>query len=343
MSLVSPLSVRISQKELFLVNFKPTYKLNIISDAEFPQEIDRIQSALSNCLHSGFFDSFDGKKIYYEYFLAEQSRGSIVVVHGLSEFTKKFYELATYFLEQGYNVFLYDQRCHGFSDRLTDNFDLIHVDRFEDYVRDLETYIDNIVRPISNKPINIYSHSMGGAVSLLYLAKHQDVIQKAVLSAPMVEPTVEQVPAVVARYGLGFVKMFCGGKKKFSGSQEFNPEHPYRPESEPSRNRFYHNLNMRRNERHYQTSPMSLGWVYEALALKPKMLRNKISKAISTPVLLLSAERDTVVQNKAQQLFAVRCPACKIEVIPNTNHSLLTGSKETLETTVTRTLEFYEE
>lgn len=324
------------------MNFKPTYKLNIVSDEDFPKKIDRIKTALSDCLYSGFFDSFDGKKIYYEYFLAEQSRGSIVIVHGLSEFTKKFYELTTCFLEQGYSVFLYDQRCHGFSDRLTDNFDLIHVDRFEDYVRDLETYIDNIVRPNSSNSIYIYSHSMGGAVSLLYLAKHQNVIRKAVLSAPMVEPTVEQVPTVVARYGLGFLKVFYGGKKKFSGSQEFNPEHPYRPEAEPSRNRFYHNLNMRRNEPHYQTSPMSLGWVYEALKLKPKLLSNRISKAINTPILLFSAEKDSVVQNKAQNDFAVRCPVCTLEVIPNTNHSLLTGSQETIQTTIKHTLEFYE-
>ena len=273
--------------------------------------------------------------------MAENSHASIVIVHGLSEFSKKYYEIATYFLNQGYNVFLFDQRCHGLSDRLTERIDLIHVDRFDDYAADLEQYINAVVLPADPKPLYLYSHSMGGAVVALYLARHPDVVEKAVLSAPLVEPRVTIVPQTIARIGMRIGAIVRGKKVKPAFSKNFNPEHPYHPEAEPSKNRFYHNLNMRRNEPRYQTTPMTLGWIDQSLRLKGRLLKRSVAGAIKTPILLLSAELDTVVINEAQHQFADRCPACKLEIIPGTNHSLLTGNYETMTTVITRTLDFY--
>ena len=66
-------------------------------------------------------------------------------------------------------MFLYDQRCHGLSERLTERVDLIHVDRFDDYVKDLEIYIDTIVaKNKGSNPLYIFSHSMGGTVTAMY-------------------------------------------------------------------------------------------------------------------------------------------------------------------------------
>ena len=77
----------------------------------------------------------------------------MVILHGMSEFTCKHYELAYYLLQQGYNVFLYDQRGHGRSQRLTDRIDLIHVERFSDFVEDLDLFVNNIVLPAADKPL----------------------------------------------------------------------------------------------------------------------------------------------------------------------------------------------
>lgn len=323
------------------MRFVPDHQLHILTDDAFASAISGIEARLEACRNSGFFDAFDGKKIYYEYYLAEGSHASVIIVHGLSEFSRKYYEMATYFLNQGYNVFLFDQRCHGFSDRLTDQIDLIHVDRFSDYVADLERYIDTVVLPTEQKPLYIYSHSMGGAVTALYLAKHPGMIQKAVLLAPLVEPQVGKVSPTAARISIRISVILRGAKKKFPFSQEFKPDHPHRPSAEPSKNRFYHNLNMRRNEPRYRSTPMTLGWIDQALRLKSILLSPSVAGAIQTPMLLLSAERDSVVVNKAQRQFADRCPACHMEVMADTNHSLLTGSLETMTTVITRTLDFY--
>ena len=323
------------------MRFVPDYNLEIIREEAFPTAIREIEQQLEPCRNEGYFVTFDGKKIYYEYFLAENSVASIVIVHGLSEFTKKFYEVASYFLRQGYNVFLYDQRCHGLSDRLTDRIDLIHVNRYEDYVKDLQIFIDTVVIPADAKPLYLYAHSMGGAVSLLYLSKHGDRIQKAVLSAPLIEPVSVDLPRWFICPAVGIAKWFCGRKRKFPLSSEFNPDHPYRQSADASENRFYHNLNMRRNNPRYQTTPLSFSWNHRTLQLRPRLLSRRFIRRIQTPLLLLSAEKDTVVKNEPQYIFAERCPVCTLISVPDTNHGMLAGTFETITAHIQHTLSFY--
>lgn len=323
------------------MRFIPDYTLNILSDSAFSEEIKNITAKLDSCRHSGYFDSFDGKALYYEYFLAENSTASIVLVHGLSEFTKKYYELAYYFLNQGYNVFLYDQRSHGLSFRMAEPIDLIHVDSFEDYVKDLALFIDNVVIPADSKPLFIYSHSMGGGVSALYLARHPEKIQKAVLSAPLFDPQIGNLNHTFALWGTRFYKLLRTGRAKFMFSKEFDPDIPFEKSKDVSRARFEHNMGMRRADPHYQSTPMSLGWICAALTFRKKLLKKRITGRIQTPILLLSAENDTMVKNDAQHQFAGLCATCQLVTLKNTNHSMLTSRPEIIEEHIKRTLDFY--
>ena len=91
----------------------PSYQLSILQEATFSEEMAAVAAQLADCRQEGTFCGFDGKELYYEYFQVQESRGAIVLVHGLSEFTGKYHEFAWYLLNQGYDVFLYDQRGHG--------------------------------------------------------------------------------------------------------------------------------------------------------------------------------------------------------------------------------------
>ncbi len=322
--------------------FNPKGKYEIIAEETFPETIKEVESELEKCKHSGSFSAFDKTEIYYEYFLAQNPKASVIIVHGLSEFTRKFYELSYYFLNEGYNVFIFDQRCHGLSGRLTDIIELLHVDRFDDYVLDLEQFIEEIVLPTSNQPIYIYSHSMGGAISALFLEKRPEVIKKAVFAAPMLEPTVSQVPQYVGRWAVRFGKIFLGSKKKFLLSGEFNPEAPYKKEYDPSRNRFEHNMKMRRENVYYQSTPMTFGWVCGALTVKFKILRKSRLKRIQTPILLLSAEKDKTVENYPQRLFSEKCKTCDFKEIKGIGHSLLSSDEPKMKEILDLVFEFFQ-
>ncbi len=322
------------------MKFIPDHQLNVVSEDAFPTAIREMTAKLEEIRVCGSFRAFDGVSIFYEYFLAEGSTASVVMVHGLSEFTKKFYECIYYMLQQGYNVFIYDQRCHGLSDRLTDKRELLHVDSFDDYVKDLSQFVDDVVLKVEDKPIHLYAHSMGGAVSALYLAKYSHKVKKAVLSAPMFEPVVDRVPVSVARVGLTIGRWILGGKKQFSLSDEFDPDVQYKVAYGSSRARFEHNMTMRRENAEYQSSPMSFGWVSRSLTVGNRILRRRTMRGITVPVLILSAENDTMVNNAPQHRFAERYKNCELVTIKGAAHALLASDADTVTQVMKLTFDF---
>lgn len=325
------------------MRYIPSYQLNIIAEENFSTEFSVVEEKLSKIINSGSFTAFDGVNIYYEYFLAENSRGNVVIVHGLSEFTKKFYEIIYYTLNQGFNVFIYDQRCHGLSGRLTDERDLLHVDSFGDYVKDLNYFIDEIVLKTEDKPIYLFAHSMGGAITALYLAEEKDKVKKAVLSAPMFEPIVKNVPTVIAREGVRVGKLIFGKKRKFFLSEEFNPKTKFNYSYGLSEARFRKNMELRCGNEMYQSTPMSFGWVSGSLTVGPKILSRHIVGKIETPILIISAREDKMVNNIMQEKFLSRCKNCELKSIEHATHAILSSDEGILSQILKLTFDFLSE
>ena len=324
------------------MRFVPSYKLNILSEENYAESMHNISKQLEEVRISGKFKSFDGVNLHYEYFLAENSKGNLVIVHGLSEFTLKFYELIYYSLNLGFNVFIYDQRCHGLSDRLTPHRDLLHVRKFKDYVKDLSSFIDKIVLPAENKPIYLFAHSMGGGVAALYLAQQdKNSVEKAVLSAPMFEPIVENVSFNMARFSVNIGKIIFGTKNKFFNSKEFNPEVTFKNIKGLSKARFEYNINLRRENENYQTTPMSFGWVSGSLNISKKILSKKVTEKIKTPILIISANYDEMVNNKPQKEFYNKCKTCSFKNIENATHAILASDNDILSRVLDETFNFF--
>lgn len=308
----------------------PSYQFSVFSEEVFPEKMAAASEMLDQCRREGSFSGFDGKPLYYEYFQAQESRGAVVVVHGLSEFTKKYHEFAWYLLNQGFDVFLYDQRCHGRSCRLTEDPTMIHVDSFSDYCKDLHCFIADVVRKATDGPLYLYSHSMGGATALNYLSRYPEVFQKAVLSAPMIEPLTGSVSPTVARLGLSAYTLFVNGKKKFWNSSEFDPEYPFSRSHDQSLARFQRNMDIRLSDAHYRTTPLSLRWVLQSLKLRKRLLNKRFISRLRAPILMLCADHDDVVNRDLQAEFAEKCPLCRRIVLKNTTHGMLCETSEHL-------------
>ena len=314
----------------------------VISDESFPEEIKKIESELSKICSQGFFNSFDGKKLYYEYFLKQNAKASVVIVHGLSEFTKKFYEIIWYLLSCDYNVFVYDQRGHGRSFRMTKRSDMLHVGNFSHYARDLDLFINEVVLKASSLPIYIYSHSMGGGISALYLAEHNDKVKKAVMSAPLFVPCVGKVSHRVAKMSALVCSIIFGRKAKFPTSREFNPEIPHREGVDGAFSRWNYNMDLRRNNKEYQTTPMSNGWVYSSLCLYSQAVKGTKPDKIKTPILLISAKNDKVVEVSPQLEFADKCKACSLVSLESASHNMLSAEKQIIVEHMVEVIKFFE-
>ncbi len=311
--------------------------MEFLTENTFSEGIKRIENELALIKTEITLTSFDGVTLHCEFFSAKNPKATIVAVHGLSEFTKKYYEFTYALVNAGYNVMLYDQRCHGLSSRLTDNVYLIHVNDFTDYVKDLELVIDK-VKELSDSPVYIYAHSMGGAVSVLYLENHHD-IQKTILAAPMFLPVAKGLPPSLARMLLFFCELRVGKSARFRYTSDFNPNHQFKNTSDASYSRFCHNMDMRRAEVRYQTTPLSVGWTRRSLKMTAPIM--KAAKKIATPILLLSPENDTVVKIKPQYRFAKTCTTCTIRNVQNAKHSMLTGDDDTVKSHLTQIIDYY--
>lgn len=301
------------------MGFQPSRHLNILEDAVFAEAMDTVREELARHRCEGFFEGVDGAKIYYEYVLCDGTKGSVVLLHGMSEFTCKHYELAWYLLHQGYSVFLYDHRCHGKSQRLTERNDIIHVEHFSDYVEDLDIFVHTVVKPVAQGPLYLYGHSMGGAVSLFYLDAHPGVFERAVLSSPLFEPIVG-APIPVAAVSAWIDQLLRGSKSKLTHSREFVAKIPQEWIGDPKCSRNLYMLRLRLEEPCYQTTPMSARFALRALYLTPRLMR--LAKRITTPHLLISGENDTVINIRPHSRYAKRAPQCCFVSVPEGKHAM---------------------
>ncbi len=311
--------------------FSPDYKLEIISEADYPEKILSVEEELSKYAVTGELESFDGCKLYYEYYLVENSRASIIIVHGFTEFTRKYHELCWYFMHMGYNVFIYDQRGHGLSGRTVEDLHLAHVDSFDDYVKDLEIFTDRIVIPNSDrKSLLLYSQSMGGAISALYLSRHSELIRRAVLSSPMICVKAYNIPRKFLMFTVKRSAVKDGWNVKFKHAGEFTSDVNFERTSDMSRSRFEHNMKLRTADKRYQNSSSTNRWMYESLAVTDTLLNPKTAKSIQSDVLIISAEKDSVVKNRHQKLFSKMLKNSRFEKISGAKHSLYNSSGDSL-------------
>lgn len=301
--------------------FVPDHKLNIIKESDYGAEFAALEKELSEYTVSGEVASFDGTHLKYEYCLAESAAASVVIVHGFTEFMRKYHEAAGYFLNQGYNVFMYDQRGHGMSGRETPDLRLTHINNFDDYVKDLRFFIDNVVKPASDAPIFLFSHSMGGAVVLLYLQLYGNEIGKAVLSSPLICPRMHGLSRSALMKIVEHDARLYGWDAAFRHASYFNPDPSFEKSSDCSEARFLMNLNHRRSDIHYQNSASTNGWMRETLSLYDRIMKDKRTEEIPTEILLITAGKDRVVRIHPQTALLKKLPAAKQMYLENAKHT----------------------
>ena len=324
------------------MNYQPTHEFHLISDQEYLTRIPEIEQTLSDYAIQGTITSFDGCRLAYEMYLVADSTATIIIVHGLSEFYKKYYEIAWYFLNMGYNVVMFDLRGHGSSDRKVKKISLVHVDHFDDYVEDLQCIYQQVALSLCPKvPVYLYSHSMGGAVAALFLAKYPSEITRAILSSPMICPVTAKVPVWLARLHTHHLLKTQGEMEIFPFGKDFDPNVQVTASNDLSYARFKHNLDYRINNEIYQTSISTNQWMWEALNIKHRLLSPEITRKITADVLLLCAGQDHTVQIKPQHTFASKLHSCRLITFPESKHTIYTATDDILMEYYKAIFEFY--
>ena len=290
-----------------------------------------VEPALDALRKDGMFKSVDGKEIHYEEYLNENAEANVVISHGFTESTEKFREMIYCFLKMDFSVFIVDHRGHGRSFRYNPSQpQVVAIRNFEEYVEDLNCFINTIVRPDSaGKPLYLYAHSMGGAIAVQYLQTSPDVFDKAVLSAPMIEAQMPIPPAVTLAM-TGFFRLIGKRDDKVFVHKGFNPNANYKDSHDTSEARFEYYKAKRIANPMLQTSAASYNWVREAVRVVKKNLDPARCARIKCPVLLCQPETDTSVVSERENDFIKLVPNGQLRQFPDSRHEIYASIDSTL-------------
>ena len=132
----------------------------------------------------------DGLTLHTQHWTPDREPTAVVLlVHGYAEHCGRYNHVAGTFVEQGATVHAYDQRGYGRSEGRR-----AYVDRFEQYLADLDLFRESVQARTPNVPVFLFGHSMGGLVSLLYTLDSTPALQGLLLSAPAIEVNPDLAP-----------------------------------------------------------------------------------------------------------------------------------------------------
>jgi len=130
--------------------------------------------------HEDRFAAANGLSLYEQAWLPEDEPAAVaVVVHGFIEHSGRYAPLAELLTARGYAVWAYDHQGHGRSEGAG-----VFVRRFDDYLDDLEISLRRVAGRHAGKPLLVFGHSMGGAITGLLAAAGRLDARGLALSAP---------------------------------------------------------------------------------------------------------------------------------------------------------------
>ncbi len=305
---------------------------------------ETVEPFLRNLRTDGFMKLSDGRRIHYEYYITENAKASVVIVHGYTEMAEKFREMMYYFILGGYSVFALDHMGHGYSSRQTDDPNLAHIESFDMYADDLNLFVEKVVKPNSDGlPLHIFSHSMGGAISVLHMQRYRGVFEKAILSAPMIMPKTAGIPQSITKIMTDFFTLIGKGGEMVFTEHPFNPDRTYLESGDTSKARFDYVHGIRKKHVEYQTCATTYRWLSEALRISKELRNKKKCEKITSEILLFQAENDSMVEPVAQEKFISSVKKARLVKVMNTKHELYLSEDDVMEKYLRMIFDFLEE
>jgi len=287
---------------------------------------------LSEFWQQGLFNSFKGVKcvdIHYAVFTQKKSSSpALVIVPGRSESYLKYQELALDFYQQGYSVFIIDHRGQGLSTRLLRNPNKGYVENFQDYINDLQYFIEEIVSKYSSTKPFLLAHSMGGAIAIRFMQDFPIAIKAAIISSPMLGFNSGLLPKTIAKLLVGiklvFNQVFSKTPWYFWGQSDYSPTLFENNKLSHSAQRYQCFKDLYQQNNKIQLGGVTSHWLAQSITAQ-KEIFSKLDR-LKVPILLLQAGSDTIVCQQAQNDFCQKLHALQPLSCPNGVPSKIDGA-----------------
>ncbi len=282
-------------------------------------------------VREGYFESFDGEKMHYYHAAPENPKACLTIVPGFCEFYGKYHELTWYFYQAGYAFYFIENRGHGYSARMNDELDVVHIDSVMTYAKDLKSFMDKVVVPGSGDLKRIlWAHSMGGGISTLFLENEPDYFHAAVLNSPMLKMKGIKPREEVQKLRKEMEEQHTE-KELAAGQKHFSPEPNFEGSSALSKPRFDYVFEQRLGDAHYQTKGGSKNWFVACCEVYDEIMGNAAN--VKTTLRINTAGKDHLIDADGYREFCEKA-VCAIDLhaYDNSKHELISSDEDTRKT-----------
>jgi lysophospholipase len=242
-------------------------------------------------------------------------RGSLLFLGGRGDIFEKYFEAFDHWHRAGWAIESFDWRGQGGSGRLSSDPLCGHASDFAPWIDDLAGYFaDWKQRTVG--PHVVIAHSMGGHLTLRALSECRIAPDAAVLVAPMLglrsAPFGPRLAAKVAA-------LMCriGKPERLAWKANERPGVPMKGRLAlltHDADRYEDELWWKRERPEINIGPPSWAWVAAAYRSTLAMeARGKLER-VTTPILILAAEHDRLVDSRAIERAARRLPNAKLRM-----------------------------
>ena len=149
---------------------------------------------------TGTLATGEGFDLFWRSWVPQEPLASLLIVHGLAEHSGRYERTASHFAGRGLACYALDLRGHGESGGRR-----VHVDRFEDYLADVDAAGGLVRKNHPGLPFFALGHSMGGLIVILRALDHPDGLDGVVVSSPLLAPHPSAEPSAVTRLASGLL------------------------------------------------------------------------------------------------------------------------------------------
>ncbi|MFW2575652.1 lysophospholipase L2 [Serratia nevei] len=249
----------------------------------------------------GEFSGVDGVPIRFVRFRSARHQRVVVVSPGRIESYVKYPEVAYDLFHCGYDVVIIDHRGQGRSGRLLADTHRGHVINFADYVDDFEQLWQREVESRGYRQRFALAHSMGGAILAQFLQRRPQAFDAVAFCAPMFGIQLP-MPGWLADRILDWAETRPAIRDYYAvGTGQWRPLPYVVNVLTHSRERYRRSLRYYADYPELQVGGPTYHWVRESIRAGRQIIAQ--AGEITTPLLLLQAGEERVVDNRSHQAF----------------------------------------
>lgn len=274
----------------------------------------------------GHLTTTDNVNLRYAYWKTTSAdcKGTVLVLHGRSEYIEKYFETVNDMRERGFNVLTFDWRGQGGSDRLLRDRRKGHIENFSQYLNDLEAILTEVALPDLKPPHYIIGHSTGSLVALMAAPALANRISRMVLVSPLLALNNLPVRQIILQRVFGLFTFLGQGRRYAVKTRKLGDGPVFEGNKLTSdKNRFERNREILATNPDLRLGPPTIAWVFAACRAMGLVNSAGYSNAISLPCLLVAAGNDRVVSSPAVEEFANRMRAGGFVTVSGSRHELI--------------------